>query len=240
MCGRYTLTSSGEELAAHFELQASLELRPRFNVAPTQAVVVVRRADPQDTPGKAGDRVLAEHRWGLIPAWARDEAIGHRTFNARSETAAAKPAFRAAFRARRCLVPLTGFYEWRRRGARREPHWFHPLPESAGLWAAAGLWERWTGRDGAVIASCTLLTTRANAVVSAVHDRMPVLLSPGDYARWLDPESNDPEALTDLLVPWPAERTAVRAVSERVNDVRAEGPDLLLPAGPAAQGELFE
>ena len=186
-----------------------------------------------------GDR-LAAHRWGLIPGWARDEAIAHRTFNARSETAATKPAFRAAYQERRCLVPLNGFYEWRRRGGRREPHWFHPADGEADLWAAAGLWERWIGGDGGVVASCTVLTTSANDVVAPVHDRMPVLLSPLDYDRWLDPRPAAPDALEDLLVPWPAERTGVRAVAERVNDVRADGPDLLLPAEPAAQGELFE
>ena len=119
MCGRYTLTSSGEELARHFEAELELDLAPRFNVAPTQRVVGVRPADREDGEAAAGSRRFDLHRWGLIPAWARDETIAHRTFNARSETVSTKPAFRAAIRARRCLVPLNGFYEWRRRGRRR-------------------------------------------------------------------------------------------------------------------------
>lgn len=240
MCGRYTLTSSGEELARHFEAEPELDLAPRFNVAPTQRVVVVRTADREDADATPGERHFDRHRWGLIPAWARDETIGHRTFNARSETVSTKPAFRAAIRARRCLVPLNGFYEWRRRGRRREPSWFHPVAPDGALWAAAGLWERWRHPADGVVASCTILTTGANEVVAATHDRMPVLLRPADYARWLDPELCEPDALADLFVPWPADRTAVRAVSDRVNDVRAEGSELLRPAEPPDQPELFE
>ena len=240
MCGRYTLTSSGEELARHFEAQPVLDLEPRFNVAPTQPVPIVRIADAGDDGATAGERRVVVHRWGLIPSWAKDASIGNRMINARSETAASKPAFRDAMRERRCLVPLTGFFEWRRQGGRKQPSWFHPAAGDEPLWAAAGLWERWWDGEGRLVHSCTILTTDANTAVRELHDRMPVLLAAADYARWLDPRLDDPAALRELLAPWPAERTAVRRVSDRVNDARAEGPELLGPPEPPAQGELFE
>jgi putative SOS response-associated peptidase YedK len=245
VCGRYTLTSNGEELARHFEAQPALALHPRYNVAPTQEVPVVRRADAGDrgdrdaAGAEPAGRLLAVHRWGLIPSWAKDPSIGSRLINARSETAASKPAFRDAMRRRRCIVPMTGFYEWRGRGRHREPSWFHPAEGEGALWAAAGLWERWWDERGALVFSCTILTTDANAVVGAVHDRMPVLLSEEGVGRWLDPRTDDPDRLRDLLAPWPDARTAMRAVSTRVNDARAEGPELLAPREGPAQGDLF-
>jgi len=240
VCGRYTQTSTGQEIASHFEAEASLDLQPSFNVAPTQRVPVVRMAGAAEVRAPRGERRVALHRWGLIPTWARDAAIGSRMINARAETAAEKPAFRDALRSRRCLVPMTGFFEWRRRGGQKLPSWFHPSEGQGALWAAAGLWESWPDADGQVVDSCTILTTIANTVVAELHDRMPVLLAPTDYARWLDSEIEEPQELADLLVPWPAEHTAARAVSDRVNDVRANGPELLVARGPSAQGELFE
>lgn len=239
MCGRYTLTSSGQELASHFEAQPVLDLQPRFNVAPSQPVPVVRIAAAGEAGAEPGKRQIALHRWGLIPTWARDASIGSRMINARAETAADKPAFREAIRRRRCLVPMTGFFEWRGGGGRKLPSWFHPSEGEGALWVAAGLWESRWDPGGQAVHSCTILTTAANAIVAEFHDRMPVLLAATHYARWLDPELEDPRALADLLVPWPAEHTAVRAVSDRVNDARAEGPELLAAREPPAQGELF-
>jgi putative SOS response-associated peptidase YedK len=239
VCGRYTLTSSGEELARHFEAQPVLDLRPRFNVAPTQPVPVVRIAQADDEGAEPGQRWVAMHRWGLIPHWAKDASVGNRMINARCESAADKPAFREAIRMRRCLVPMTGFFEWRRRGGRKQPSWFHPAEGDGVLWGAAGLWERWWNDENQLVHSCAILTTDANGVVSELHDRMPVLLSPEHYGRWLDPGQEDPAALRELLLPWPDARTAVRPVSDRVNDARAEGPELLSPPERPAQGELF-
>jgi putative SOS response-associated peptidase YedK len=236
VCGRYTLTSSGEELARHFEAQQSLDLRPRFNISPTQKVLAVRAGEGEEGPAPQ----LTEFQWGLVPSWARDVSIGQRTFNARSESVADKPSFRESFRARRCLIPLTGFYEWPRGRSRRGPRWFHPAPTDGEIWAAAGLWDRWVRPEGGALETCTILTTRANEVVAETHDRMPVLLERSDYSRWLDPGTSAPGALRGLLKPWPARRTAARAVSDQVNDSRAEGPALLMPAGPPPQGELFD
>ena len=248
MCGRYTLTSSGEELARHFELlerQGDLDLRPRYNIAPAQDVPVVRVADAGEPDSARGERILTEHRWGLVPSWAKDPAIGNRMINARSETAASKPAFRDAMTTRRCLVPLNGFYEWtrvkqvKRVAGRKQPSWFHPVAGDPPLWAAAGLWERWWDEQGRLLQSCTILTTRANAVVAELHDRMPVLLSPDLYQDWLAPGALAAALLEAIREPWPAERTAARAVSTRVNDARAQGAELLEPRRPFAQGELF-
>jgi len=242
MCGRYTLTSRGEELASHFEAEAAEDLAllsPRFNIAPTQDAPVIRVAEVREDGAEPGERVIALHRWGLVPVWARDVAIGNRMINARSETASDKPAFRDAIRTRRCLVPLNGFYEWERRGRVRAPWWFHPV-EGEGPWAAAGLWERWWDGDNRLLHSFTILTTDANEVVSPLHDRMPMLLDDAGQDRWMDAAVEDPEALRDLRTPWDAERTAARAVSLKVNDVRAQGPELLNPPEPPDQGELFK
>ena len=244
MCGRYTLTTSGQELARQFGAawpEGAVILGPRYNVAPSQQAPVVRAASVAEEGAPPGERVLASHRWGLVPHWAKDAAIGNRLINARSETAASKPAFRDALRERRCLVPMTGFYEWKRSGRAREPVWFHPPDAGDGTfaWAAAGLWERWWAPDGAIVHSFTVLTTDANAAVAEVHDRMPVLLDAEGQARWLDESIRDGDALKPLFAPFPAEAVAMRAVSTRVNDARAEGPELLAPAEPPAQGELF-
>lgn len=226
MCGRFTLSASGEELARQFELPESIEMQPRFNIAPTQDVVSIVADD-------AGRRSSTTHRWGLIPFWARDPAIGSRMINARSETVADKRAFREPLRKRRCIVPADGFYEWSRGGASHGPHWIHPAGE--GLLGFAGLWDRWKTQEGDVIESCTLLTTDANAVLRPIHDRMPVILARDCYAQWLDPRA--PAAtLMPLLAPCPEEWLARTPVGPRVNDVRYDDP--LCLAAPA-QHSLF-
>ena len=227
MCGRFTLTSSGQELAENFDLAEIPELRPRFNVAPTQQVAVIR-ADHADEP------FLAFHRWGLVPFWAKDPAIGNRMINARSETVADKPAFRAALRKRRCIVPASGFYEWGGAGKARHPHLFRMRDRA--VFGIAGLWEHWSDAEGAEMLSCTLLTTNANESVRPVHLRMPVILSPTDYRTWLDPEHSDPDRVISLLVPCASDWLDDTMVGTRVNDPRYDDPsctDALSPSAPA-------
>ncbi len=215
MCGRFVLTTPGQALAAHFDAWAgNLVFAPRYNIAPTQQVVAVRVEQQR--------RRLVMLRWGLIPAWARDPAIGNRMINARAETAAEKPSFRSALARRRCIVPASGFYEWKRDGVRKQP-WYLHAPDEAPL-AIAALWDTWSGPDSAVTESCALLTTAANVTVFAIHDRMPVLLSPQDYGRWLDPRIDDPRALESLLAPAPEEALSAYRVSAAVGNAAHDDP----------------
>ncbi|MBI5504324.1 MAG: SOS response-associated peptidase [Deltaproteobacteria bacterium] len=224
MCGRFVLTTPAQALAAHFDAWAGeLVLAARYNIAPTQNVVAVRV--------EQGRRRLVMLRWGLVPAWAKDPAIGNRMINARAETAAEKPSFRAAFASRRCIVPASGFYEWKREGARKQPWYFHAR-DNAPL-AIAALWERWRAPDGAALESCALLTTTANALASPIHDRMPVLLSPRDYARWLDPTLADTRAIDTMLVPAAEESLAAYPVATAVGDAGHDDPRNIEPVGAA-------
>lgn len=221
MCGRFTLTSSGEELARRFELTSAPQLRPRYNIAPSQEVAVVREP-------VAGRRLLEPHRWGLIPSWAKDPAIGNRLINARCETAAQKPSFRSAMRSRRCVVPADGFFEWSGQGPERRPHWIHM--REGGPFGIAGLWESWRGEGGEVIESCVLLTCAANGTIRDVHHRMPVILDPSDYGRWLDSDQRDTASLEDLLAPCPDDWLDVIPVGRHVNNPRNDDPACLLRA----------
>ncbi|MNR99321.1 putative SOS response-associated peptidase YedK [compost metagenome] len=200
------------------------ELAPRFNIAPTQAVAVVRA----DAEGRRLDML----RWGLIPSWVKDAKQAPTLVNARVDTLLSKPSFRGAFRSRRCLIPADGFYEWKTILGKKQPMYFS-LNEEAPF-ALAGLWERWEGPDGTVIESCTTLTTEPNAVVSEIHDRMPVIVPPDAYALWLDPRVTDPQRLMPLLASYPAEAMRVHPVSPRVNAATAEGPDCIEPVAELA------
>lgn len=212
MCGRFVLTTPADALAAEFAaLAGGLILLPRYNIGPMQSVVVVRETD--------GTRELAMLRWGLIPSWANDAAIAARLTNARSETAAQKPFFRDAMRSRRCIVPASGFYEWKREGKQRQPWYFHPSAASACL-AIAAIWESWRSAEGETIESCCLLTTAANRLLEPVHDRMPVLLTPAGVKRWMDASCDNAEDLIDLLTPAAPEVLACHPVSTAVNSVR--------------------
>jgi len=223
MCGRYTLSVTPEEVLAALRAGGPAPDHPRrWNVAPTQGVLVAVVTNERV-------RRLREMRWGLVPSWAKDPAIGNRLINARAETLAEKPSFRDAFRRRRCLVVADGFYEWRKAGARKEPVWIHPV--EGGLLTFAGLYETWRSPDGEVLDSCTIVTCAANALIGAFHERMPVILPPGARDRWLDPEPRRPEELADLLVPFPAELLALRTVSTLVNNPGREGRELVDPAG---------
>ncbi|HYH18349.1 MAG TPA: SOS response-associated peptidase [Azospirillum sp.] len=218
-----TLATPVAELRRVFEFSETPNLRPRWNIAPTQDVAAVRA-------GEDGARHLALLRWGLVPHWADDPAIGNRMINARGETLADKPAFRSAFRHRRCLVPADGFYEWKAAGRRKQPYLIRrrdgrPL-------AFAGLWERWPGPKGdplpQPLETVTIVTTAAGGVVADLHERMPVMLNPADWPLWLDPQAPLP-AVETLLRPAPDPALEAVPVSTRVNDVRNDDDTCIVP-----------
>ncbi len=230
MCGRFQLTPP-EEWIEEFGLVDAPTLPPRYNIAPTQPILAVRA-------GEDGRRQAGLLRWGLVPSWAPDPSVGNRLINARSESAATKPAFRDAFRERRCLIPATGFYEWRRVGRGKTPY----LVRRTGgrVFALAGLWERWRGPEGP-LESCAILTTPANALVAPIHSRMPVLLDAATYGAWLDAEAR-PADLEALLAPYPAAGMEAFPVSPRVNRPEEEGPrcaERVDAPAPPAQLTLF-
>ena len=217
MCGRFTLGATAATLAAQFDLANVPTWTPRYNIAPTQEVLVVLQPSPQ------ANREARLHRWGLIPPWAKDPSIGNRMINARAETVATKPAFRRAFKERRCLLLADGLYEWQRQERRKQP--FYIRLRGGRPFAFAGLWEHWEGSEGMAIQSCTILTTTSNEVVGRIHDRMPVILNPTDYDRWLDPSIQEPEVLKPLLRPYPADEMMAYPVSTRVNNPANDSPE---------------
>lgn len=219
MCGRFTLFESSQVLSREFGVLIPSPLAPRYNIAPTRTVAVVR------TRPEVGEREFALLRWGLIPSWAKDPSIGARMINARAETAPGKPAFRNAFRRRRCLVPASGFYEWRKQGRVKQPYYIS-LRETRTM-AIAGLWDRWEGTGDAPIESCTLLTTEANELIAPLHDRMPAILPPESYDLWLNPSEQDPAVLHPLLASYPPDTMAAYPVSRRVNDPSVDDAGLL-------------
>ncbi len=198
-------------IAAQFSLFEVPPLKPRFNIAPTQPVPVVRMTPQQAEP----QRQFVFLHWGLVPSWADDPAIGNRMINARAETAAEKPSFRTALRRRRCLIVADGFYEWQTVGKRRQPMFIHMRDDQP--LAFAGLWESWEGANHSALESCTILTTAANDVVRPIHDRMPAILAPEDYGPWLDPAVQKPEPILPLLRPYPSASMEAYPVSAGVN-----------------------
>ena len=223
MCGRFARRSTREVLADWFgvDLEDLPPFAPSYNVAPQSVQPAVRLG--RDT----GEREFALMRWGLVPFWAKDAKIGYSTINARAEEAANKPAFREALRRRRCLVPADAFYEWERSDPKdRRP--FAIALKSGEPYAFAGLWESWRPKEGEPMQTFSILTTDANEVLEPIHNRMPVILEPRDYDRWLDPEAAE-RLPTDLLRPFPAERMIAWPVSKRVGNVRNDDPDLLTP-----------
>ena len=220
MCGRFTLFGPDVVLSKNFGVPVSFGITPRFNIAPSQPVLAVRTST-----GKEG-REAVFLRWGLIPHWAKDPSIGNRLINARAETVAEKPAFRRAFRERRCLVPADGFYEWRKVDRRKQP--FYIRMRDGRPFAFAGLWDHWeTG--GSTIETCAILTTAANAVLSPIHDRMPVILSPSDYALWLDPGISEQDRLVPLFRPYPEQDMEAFPVRAIVNNPKMEDPRCIIP-----------
>jgi putative SOS response-associated peptidase YedK len=221
MCGRYTLSTNAQVLADLFRLEEAPALPPRYNIAPTQEVAIVR------SEGEPGLRRMALARWGLIPSWAKDREIGARMINARADTAAEKPAFRSAFKSRRCLIPADGFFEWQAREGRKQPHLIRR--RDGGVLAFAGLWERWAPAGEEAIESCVILTTAANEVLRPIHDRMPVILPPEAWPLWLDPAERERERLQPLLVPYPAAAMMAYPVGLAVNSPRRDDPSCIEP-----------
>jgi putative SOS response-associated peptidase YedK len=227
MCGRFTLRTPATVLTQQLLLDLGVEetpvdWEPRYNIAPTQSVAAVREVEK-------GLRQFDLLRWGLIPSWAKDPSIGNRTINARAETVAEKPSFRSAFRRRRCLVLADGYFEWRKEGAKKQPYYIRLQDERP--FAFAGLWERWTpGDPESTLETCTLITTDANELTREIHDRMPVILSPADYAQWLDPGLDDAKRLLPLLRPFETGPMIATPVSTRVNNPKHDAPDCVEPA----------
>ncbi len=215
MCGRFAFYSPSEATAALFGVSASIAVEPRFNIAPSQYIAAIRETDD------AG-RELAMFRWGLVPFWAKDPAIGNRMINARAETVAEKPSFRAAYRHRRCLVLADGFYEWKKEGAGKVPHFISLA--SGEPFAFAGLWESWQSKETEeLIQSTTLITTAANDFISTVHHRMPIILQPGTADRWL---AGDDALISEITGNSP--KFQAWPVDKRVNNARNEGEDLII------------
>lgn len=222
MCGRFTLTVDPAELQDTFsDYTFPNKFAPRFNIAPSQPVLAI----PNDDKFKADFFI-----WGLIPMWAKDPTIGSRLINARGETLAEKPSFRGSYRHKRCLILADGFYEWKTVAGKKTktPYFIHMQDRKP--FAFAGLWDHWEGPDGSDIKTCTIITTTPNEIMAPIHDRMPAILHPRDYKKWLDPAPQTPESLQPLIKPFPAENMAVYAVSPMVNKATEDLPEMVVPA----------
>lgn len=231
MCGRFAFYTPAEAVVHLFDASTSATLTPRYNIAPTQAAPVIRRHED-------GSRHLEPLRWGLIPFWAREPGIGNRMINARAETVADKPAFRRAFKQQRCLVLADGFYEWQKTAVGKTP-WFISLA-AGGPFAMAGMWERWRESDAAPsLDTCTIITTHPNRMMSALHNRMPAILTGAAVGHWLDPASGS-EELVNLLEPVNDETLTAVAVSRRVNSPANDDPGLIEPASDSASGSTSD
>jgi putative SOS response-associated peptidase YedK len=239
MCGRYRLSRRKQVVEEYFEsasegisegISEKEEWSPRFNIAPTQPVATIRQA--------GASQMLSMMRWGLVPSWADDISVGARHINGRSETVLEKPAFRDSFRARRCLIPADGFYEWKKSGKQRQP--FHFGMKDDSLFAFAGVWDRWKSPAGQVLESCSILTTAPNELLEDVHDRMPVILPRRHYQAWLTAPATEAERLTELLVPFDASLMRRYAVSALVNKAQNEMPECSVEVpNPETQAKLW-
>lgn len=226
MCGRYLITTEPEAIRALFGYRDLPNFPPRYNVAPTQPVPIVRIVE--------GERRFALVRWGLIPPWVKDPRTFALVFNARGESVNEKPAFRNAMKRRRCLFPADGFYEWRVEGRGRRP--FFVRPTGGGPMAFAGLWETWMGPNGEEMETAAIVTTRANRALSSVHERMPVVVPPEAFDMWLDCVNVDALTATALIAPAPEDALEAYEVSSAVNRVANDSPDLIVPVPAAIAG----
>jgi putative SOS response-associated peptidase YedK len=218
MCGRFSLTQSAWAIAQTFQLSDVPNLTPRYNIAPTQ---------PIGTILQKAQRQFQWMQWGLIPSWAKDPSIGNKLINARAESLREKPSFRNAFKRRRCLIVADGFYEWQKIDKRKQPYYIQMDDDKP--FAFAGLWDTWQPPEGAAIASCTIITTSANAIVQPIHDRMPVILSPDRYTQWLDPTLTDTQVLQELLQPYNSDAMKATPVSSAVNNPANEKAECIAP-----------
>lgn len=223
MCGRFVGFSTAEQIGRHFGIDRfrAEEIRPNYNVAPMQRIAAVFQ--------EGQERILEQMHWGLVPFWARDLSMGARMINARSETAAEKPSFKAAFRKRRCLIVNDGFFEWKGPAGKKQPMFIRPEGEE-GPFGFAGLWETWVpkeGRDAEPYRSCTILTAEASASIRPIHPRMPIVLKPEAYDRWLDPGEGDPDTLNGILAESLYRQFESRPVSTEVNSPLKNGPSLI-------------
>lgn len=224
MCGRFTLRTNATSLIEHFGGELPFDLPLRYNIAPTQRVATLRIGPELD--GRQWQMV----RWGLIPSWAKEASIGNRMINARAETVTEKPAFRTAWRRRRCLVPADGYYEWQKTGKGKQPFYIRLRDDSP--FAMAGLWERWLDPEtDEPIESCTIITTDANELTRPIHDRMPVILNAADYDLWLDPQVPNPDPLRQLFRPFDSLAMRADPVSTLVNSPRNDDPRCVEVAG---------
>ena len=218
MCGRYTQRHTAAEVAERFDLDAAPDfIQPRYNIAPTQVVPVIAERD---------GRTALACKWGLVPFWSKDPALGHKLINAKAETLAEKPSFKYALEKRRCLIPADGFYEWDKRRKPSQPMFIHRRDDA--LFAFAGLWEECKLLDGEVLRTCTIITVEPNALVGEFHHRMAAILRPEDEAVWLDPNSKT-SAVLSLLRPFAAEELEAYPVSTAVNSPLHEDASLIAP-----------
>lgn len=219
MCGRFALTANPETIQQAFDLTIMPEvMAPRYNIAPTQPVAVITNEAPQ---------TLTLLRWGLVPSWSKDLAIGNKMINARGESVADKPAFRAAFKRRRCLIPTDGFFEWRADGSKKTPLFIHMKERE--LFALAGLWEVWRAADGEELRTCTIITTEPNDFMQSIHNRMPVILRREDYATWLAAGEQPADMLQALIKPFDAASMTAYEVSTAVNRPSNDTPQVIEP-----------
>lgn len=223
MCGRYALHTNPQVVALQFGLSGAPELTPRYNICPSTDILIVR----QD---REGQRLADLYRWGLIPGWASDPAIGNKLANARGETVADKPSFKNAFRQWRCLVPASGFYEWKTIAGRKHPYYIRPT--DAALFGLAGITELWNGPTGPVHSVC-LITTEPNDLMRSIHDRMPVIIPPDHYVEWLDPRNHNVAALKRFIDSYPADRMEAYPVSKAVSNAANDGAELIHPVAEA-------
>ncbi len=222
MCGRFTLTVNPAEAQETFtEYTFPQNFAPRFNIAPSQPILVIPNDDQN-----AADFFI----WGLIPMWAKDPSIGNRLINARAETLEEKPAFRGSLKYKRCLILADGFYEWKGAPGRKTKTPFFIHMKDRKPFAFAGLWDSWNGPDGSQVKSCAIITTVPNELMAIIHNRMPAILHPRDYAKWLDPSPQTPDQLKPLIKPFPAEMMNAYPVSALVNTPANDTPELVHPA----------
>ncbi len=236
MCGRFALTATPEELLELFGLLEAEGFPARFNIAPTQPIIVIVASDRPEPGSNLPERKAVLVRWGFTPGWVKDPSKFPLLINARAETAIGKAAFRAAMRHRRVLVPASGFYEWRRpvKGSREASQAFWVRPKKGRIVAFAGLMETWSSADGSEVDTAAILTTDANRAVSHIHDRMPVVIQPEDFSRWLDCKSQEPREVADLMVPAAEDYFEAIPVSDKVNKVGNTGPELQDEVAPIA------